>query len=139
MEQAVQLANDAGGMQTAEYRVQIFNTALPLAGSRDRCGRRSDEVDDARARPWIASGVRERQPIDSAAWGSARPRELLVYLMMHPEGRTKEQVGLIFWPEASSAQLRNSFHVTLHRLRKALRNPEWITRRPTIDIASTQR
>ena len=39
---------------------------------------------------------------------------------MHPEGRTKEQVGLAFWPDASAAQLRNSFHVTLHRLRKAL-------------------
>ena len=46
---------------------------------------------------------------------------------MHPDGRTKEQVGLAFWPEASAAQLRNSFHVTLHRLRKALRNPDWIT------------
>jgi DNA-binding SARP family transcriptional activator len=65
--------------------------------------------------------------IDSTAWGSARPRELLVYLMMYPEGRTKEQVGLAFWPEASAAQLRNSFHVTLHRLRKALGNSEWIT------------
>jgi DNA-binding SARP family transcriptional activator len=66
------------------------------------------------------------EAIDTTAWGSARPRELLVYLMMHPDGRTKEQVGLAFWPDASSAQLRNSFHVTLHRLRKALRNPEWI-------------
>ena len=64
--------------------------------------------------------------VESTAWGSARPRELLVYLLMHPEGRTKEQVGLVFWPDASAAQLRNSFHVTLHRLRKALGNPEWI-------------
>jgi DNA-binding SARP family transcriptional activator len=46
---------------------------------------------------------------------------------MHPEGRTKEQVGLAFWPDASTAQLRNSFHVTLHRLRKALGHPEWVT------------
>jgi DNA-binding SARP family transcriptional activator len=58
--------------------------------------------------------------IEPAAWGSARPRELLVYLLMHPEGRTKEQAGLAFWPDASPAQLRNNFHVTLHRLRKAL-------------------
>ena len=64
--------------------------------------------------------------VETTAWGSARPRELLVYLLMHPEGRTKEQVGLVFWPDASAAQLRNSFHVTLHRLRKALGNPEWI-------------
>jgi DNA-binding SARP family transcriptional activator len=46
---------------------------------------------------------------------------------MHPEGRTKEQVGLAFWPDASSAQLRNSFHVTLHRLRKALGGVDWVT------------
>jgi len=65
--------------------------------------------------------------VDSAAWGSARPRELLVYLLMHPDGRTKEQVGLAFWPEASASQLRNNFHVALHRLRKALGGAEWIT------------
>lgn len=65
--------------------------------------------------------------IEPSAWGSARPRELLVYLLLHPEGRTKEQVGLAFWPEASAAQLRNSFHVTLHRLRKALAGSDWVT------------
>jgi predicted ATPase/DNA-binding SARP family transcriptional activator len=65
--------------------------------------------------------------VDPAAWGSARPRELLVYLLMHPDGRTKEQVGLAFWPDASVSQLRNSFHVALHRLRKALGGAEWIS------------
>jgi DNA-binding SARP family transcriptional activator len=64
--------------------------------------------------------------IESSAWGSARPRELLVYLLSHPEGRTKEQVGLAFWPDASSSQLRNNFHVTLHRLRKALGAANWV-------------
>lgn len=59
-------------------------------------------------------------------WGSARPRELLVYLLMHPEGRTREQAGLAFWPDASPAQLRNNFHVTTHRLRKALGGATWI-------------
>lgn len=66
------------------------------------------------------------EAIDATAWGSARPRELLVFLLMHPDGCTKEQVGLAFWPEASSAQVRNSFHVTLHRVRKALGGSEWI-------------
>ena len=65
--------------------------------------------------------------VESTAWGSARPRELLVHLLMHPDGRTKEQAGLAFWPDASTAQLRNSFHVTLHRLRKALGGADWIT------------
>src|SRR3712207_9494614 len=45
---------------------------------------------------------------------------------MHPDGRTKEQAGLAFWPDASTAQLRNNFHVTLHRLRKALGNPDLV-------------
>ena len=67
------------------------------------------------------------QPVDPSAWGSARPRELLVYLLMHPEGRTKEQAGLTFWPDASTAQLRNNFHVTLHRLRKALGSADVVT------------
>lgn len=64
--------------------------------------------------------------VEPGAWGSARPRELLVYLLLHPDGRTKEQVGLAFWPDASPAQLRNNFHVTLHRLRKALGRAEWV-------------
>ena len=66
------------------------------------------------------------QAVESSAWGSARPRELLVHLLMYPDGRTKEQVGLAFWPEASNSQLRNNFHVTIHRLRKALGASDWI-------------
>ncbi len=60
------------------------------------------------------------EPIDGAAWGSVRAREMLLLLLTNPRGLTKEQVGTALWPEASSAQLRNAFHVTLHRLRKAL-------------------
>ena len=54
------------------------------------------------------------------AWPYAKPRELLLYLAAHPEGRTREQVGLDFWPEISAAQVKNNFHVTLHHLRRAL-------------------
>ncbi len=65
-------------------------------------------------------------PIDAAAWGSARPRELLVFLLCHPRGVSREQVGAALWPDASAAQVRNSFHVTLHRLRKALGEGDWV-------------
>lgn len=65
-------------------------------------------------------------PLASDAWRSAKPRELLLYLLTHPEGRTREQLGLVFWPEASAAQVKNNFHVTLHHLRKVLRRAEWI-------------
>ncbi len=59
-------------------------------------------------------------------WRSAKPRELLVYLLMHPEGRTREQIGLVFWPDASASQVKNNFHVTLHHLRKTLGASDWV-------------
>lgn len=60
------------------------------------------------------------------AWPYARPRELLLYLLAHPEGRTREQIGLDFWPEVAAAQVKNNFHVTLHHLRKVLGGSDWI-------------
>ena len=69
---------------------------------------------------------REGELLERDVWGSARPRELLLYLLCRPEGATRDQVGLAFWPDASPAQVSNNFHVTLHRLRKALGRPDWI-------------
>lgn len=60
------------------------------------------------------------RPLSATAWRSPRPRELFLFLLLHPEGSSREQIGLAFWPEASAAQLRNSFHVTLHHVRRAL-------------------
>ncbi|HYK02033.1 MAG TPA: BTAD domain-containing putative transcriptional regulator [Thermoanaerobaculia bacterium] len=57
---------------------------------------------------------------------SARSRELLLFLLVHPSGRTKEQIGAALWPDADPSKLRNNFHVTLHRLRKGLGASEWI-------------
>lgn len=64
--------------------------------------------------------------LDDTAFSYAKPRELLLYLLAHPEGRTRDQVGLDFWPEASPAQVKNNFHVTLHHLRKALGDGGWV-------------
>lgn len=60
------------------------------------------------------------------AHGSSRTRELLVFLLLQKEGATKEEVGVALWPEASASQVRNSFHVTLHRLRAVLGHAEAI-------------
>ncbi len=65
-------------------------------------------------------------PIDSPDW-VPKSRELLYYLLSHPEGRTKERIGLALWPEASASQLRSSLHITLFRLRRALGGKEWIS------------
>ncbi len=65
-------------------------------------------------------------PIDSPDWVQ-KSRELLYYLLSYPEGRTKEQIGLALWPEASASQLRSSLHITLYRLRRALGGKEWVS------------
>lgn len=65
-------------------------------------------------------------PLPTDRWGSAKARELLLLLLTRRAGMTKEEVGVLFWPEASTAQVRNSFHVTLHRLRRALGHADWV-------------
>jgi DNA-binding SARP family transcriptional activator len=64
------------------------------------------------------------RPLDSPDW-IHKPRELLFYLLSHPH-RTKEQIGLALWPDASADQLRRSLHDTVYRLRRALGGKEWI-------------
>jgi len=54
---------------------------------------------------------------------------LLYYLLSHPEGRPKGQIGLALWPEASPAQLRGSLHDALYHLRGALGDKAWIVHR----------
>jgi predicted ATPase/DNA-binding SARP family transcriptional activator len=117
--QVVGIALSEAARHTTEHRVPV---ADPLAAVAGAGGPRLRVLALGPLQVFV-----DGELVESMAWGSARPRELLVYLLMHPEGRTKEQVGLAFWPDASAAQLRNSFHVTLHRLRKALGTPEWIT------------
>lgn len=68
---------------------------------------------------------RGKQALAPTDWTYAKARELLFYLLNH-DARTKEQIGLALWPDASSTQLRNSFHATLHHLRRALGRSEWI-------------
>jgi predicted ATPase/DNA-binding SARP family transcriptional activator len=59
------------------------------------------------------------------AWPFAKVKELLFYLIAHPP-RTKAQLGLALWPDASPAQLRNSLSTTLYHLRRALGGSDWI-------------
>ena len=58
-------------------------------------------------------------------WTYARVKELLFYLVSH-SSRTKAQIGLALWPEASPAKLRNSLSTALYHLRHALGDPQWI-------------
>lgn len=56
---------------------------------------------------------------------AGKVRELLCYLAL-TDHASKEAIGLALWPDASDAQLRNVFHVTLHHLRRALGDTPWI-------------
>jgi DNA-binding SARP family transcriptional activator len=67
------------------------------------------------ARAGVALGPAELTP--------AKARELLLYLVLNPP-RTKEQIALALWPDASEARVRNAFHVTLHHLRRILGGKE---------------
>lgn len=65
------------------------------------------------------------QLLRAADWGFARPKHLLFYLASNT-GRTREQIGLAFWPEASPTQLRTGLRTALYRLRQALGQPDWV-------------
>lgn len=57
--------------------------------------------------------------LSNSDWTYAKPRELLFFLLSHPS-RTKEQIGVMLWPDASPSQLRAALHPALYHLRRAL-------------------
>jgi predicted ATPase/DNA-binding SARP family transcriptional activator len=70
----------------------------------------------------------EGETVEAGRWVYAKPRELLLYLLLHPRGANRDQIGEALWPGAARSNVKNSFHVTLHHVRKALGRPEWIVR-----------
>ena len=89
----------------------------------------AEEYDQGRLRIFALGQARVERDglaLDSPDW-IQKSRELLYYLLSYPEGRTKEQIGLALWPEASIAQLRSSFHDTVYRLRRTLGGKGWVS------------
>ena len=60
------------------------------------------------------------QHIALSEWKTRVSRDLLFCLLAHPEGLTKEQIGLLFWPDGSQGHLRTRFKNTIYRMRSAL-------------------
>jgi LuxR family maltose regulon positive regulatory protein len=56
----------------------------------------------------------------AVAWRTNQAKELFFYLLTHPNGQTKQQIGASLWPDHSQAKLFSIFRSTLFRLRKAL-------------------
>jgi predicted ATPase/DNA-binding SARP family transcriptional activator len=68
---------------------------------------------------------RSGRRLETSEWTYALPRHLLYYLLLNGP-RTREQIGLDFWPEASSDQLRGRLRTALYHLRRALGGTEWV-------------
>jgi LuxR family maltose regulon positive regulatory protein len=57
--------------------------------------------------------------ISGTEWKAQSARDMLLLLLLHPEGMTKEQVGAQFWPESTPAELKLRFKNLIYRLRHA--------------------
>lgn len=53
-------------------------------------------------------------------WKTQTSRDLFFLFLAHPEGLTKEEVGLIFWPDSSPAELKLRFKNAIYRMRHAV-------------------
>ncbi len=61
-----------------------------------------------------------RDLIAGADWRSLVARDLFFFLLNNPQGLTKEQIGLVFWQDASPDQLHQRFRNLIYRLRHAV-------------------
>lgn len=58
--------------------------------------------------------------VTTSDWQVHAAKEMFFVFLAHPEGLSKEQVGLFMWPDASTNELDIRFKNTLYRLRSAV-------------------
>jgi len=58
--------------------------------------------------------------LEISDWKTQTSRNLFLVFLAHPEGLTKEEIGVIFWPDASSSELKLRFKNTIYRMRHAV-------------------
>jgi DNA-binding SARP family transcriptional activator len=63
--------------------------------------------------------IRDGRPVSPSEWQAAMAKELFFYILMHGPAE-RDAIGLVFWPDLSTRKMRNSFHTTLHRMRRAV-------------------
>jgi DNA-binding SARP family transcriptional activator len=114
------------GRQAAQLLQRITKFKQDIPGLRRRLRRHISTVPFAPPRLTIqalgqARVVLDKQAVASPEWQTQRRvRELFFYLLAHPEGLTREAIGLVLWPDSSPAQLKLQFKNTIYRLRRAL-------------------
>ncbi|MBI4305845.1 MAG: tetratricopeptide repeat protein [Chloroflexi bacterium] len=60
------------------------------------------------------------RPVPSPEWEGRKAQELFVFLLCHPQGRTKEELIDILWPDMSAGLSRNAFYSNVYRARRAV-------------------
>jgi DNA-binding SARP family transcriptional activator len=60
------------------------------------------------------------RPLTLNDWKTRVSRDLLFCLLSHPQGLTKEQIGMHFWPDGSPEQIKTRFKNAIYRMRSAL-------------------
>ncbi len=59
--------------------------------------------------------------LTNSDWQTLVSRDLLLCLLAHPRGLSKDEIGLLFWPDASPSELKTRFKNAIYRLRSALK------------------
>jgi LuxR family maltose regulon positive regulatory protein len=86
----------------------------------------TDATDEGEAAPYLqiyAFGegqvIRDGQTLSSSDWQAAMAKELFFYILLHGP-LERDAIGVVFWPDLPAKKMRNSFHTTLHRVRRAV-------------------
>lgn len=58
--------------------------------------------------------------ITTREWQTQISRDIFLAVLAHPNGLSKEEVGALFWPDATPNELKTRFKNALYRLRSAL-------------------
>lgn len=59
--------------------------------------------------------------LTNSDWQTLVSRDLLLCLLAHPRGLSKDEIGLLFWPDASPSEVKTRFKNAIYRLRSAIR------------------
>lgn len=64
--------------------------------------------------------ILDGNPILSTAWGSAKAREMFLFMVFKGEAIHKDKIVEALWPHISPSKANANFHSTLHRMKSAL-------------------
>jgi LuxR family transcriptional regulator, maltose regulon positive regulatory protein len=121
------IVNQPGSHQQAENllkQIQHFEKNIPSL--RKRLRPRVSSIPFAPPKLIIKAFGRtlvevDGDPVSLPEWqNQKRVREFFFYLLAQHDGKAKEEIGAIFWPDSTPGQLKLQFKNTIYRLRCAL-------------------